>query len=87
MSPYVAMSIYGGAMALAIVLLYSFESRAWYWHVLSLLLAFVLGYMPAPQGFDSPVMVVFTGSVIVFLLFWGLGGLLLMLAPHRHRHA
>lgn len=87
MSPYVVMLTYGGAAALAIVLLYSFESRAWYWHALSLALAFVIGYVPTPQGFDNPAIVIITGFVIIFLLFWGLGGLLLSMAPHRHRHA
>src|SRR5579872_4095648 len=48
MSPYIVMLSYGGAAALAIVLLYLFESRTWYWHALSLTLAFVIGYVPTP---------------------------------------
>ena len=87
MSPYLVMLVYGGAAALAIILLYSFESRAWYWHASSLALAFVIGSVPTPTGFDNPVTVVITGFVIIFLLFWGLGGLLLLMAPHSHKHA
>lgn len=87
MSPYLIMLAYGGAAALAVVLLHFFESRAWYLHAFSLALAFVIGYVPTPQNFDHPVMVVITGCVIIFLLFWGLGGLLLLLTPHRHKHA
>lgn len=78
---------YGAAVGLAIALLYSFESRAWYWHAFGLALAFVLGFMPAPAGFDTPVMTVIIGFLIIFLLFWGLGGLLLLMSPHRHKHA
>jgi len=87
MSPYLVLLAYAGAVVLAIVLLYSFDSRAWYWHALSLALAFVIGYVPSPAGFDNPVIVVITGFVIVFLLFWGLGGLLLSRSPHHHKHA
>jgi hypothetical protein len=87
MSPYMVMLGYGGAAVLAIVLLYSFESRAWYWHAVCLALAFVIGYLPTPQGFDNPAIVAITGFVIIFLLFWGLGGLLLSMVPHQHKHA
>ena len=87
MSPYLVMAVYGAAAALAITLLYRFESRAWYWHALSLCLAFAIGCVPTPAGFDDPVTAVVTGFVIILLLFWGLGGLLLFMAPHRHKHA
>jgi len=87
MSPYIVMLAYGCAAALAILLLYAYESRAWYWHAVSLALAFVIGYVPTPQGFDNPAIVAITGFAIIFLLFWGLGGLLLLLAPQHHKHA
>ena len=87
MSPYFATLVYFGAAALAVVLLFSFESRAWYWHASGLALAFAIGFMPTPSGFDNPVVTVVTGFAIVFFLFWGLGGLLLQMAPHRHKHA
>ena len=81
------MLVYGAAAAFAIILLYRFETRAWYLHMLSLALAFVIGYVPTPQALDNPTATVLTGFVIIFLLFWGLGGLLLAMAPHRHKHA
>ena len=87
MSSYAVMLAYACAVGLAIWLLYSFEARAWYWHAAGLAIAFAIGFFPAPPGFDSPMMVVITGFAIIFLLFWGLGGLLLLMSPHRHKHA
>jgi hypothetical protein len=87
MSPYLPMLAYCGAVALAIGLLYTFESRRWYWHALSLALAFAIGFAPTRAGSDNPVADLITGFPIIFLLFWGLGGLLLGTLPHRTKHA
>ena len=87
MTPYLPMLAYGAAAALAIGLLYAFESRKWYWHVLSLALAFAIGFAPTPSALAIPLADLITGFLIVFLLFWGLGGLLLTTLPHRTKHA
>ena len=87
MTPYLPMVAYCGAVALAIGLLYAFDTQRWFWHVLALALAFVIGFIPAPSGYNSPLVEMISGSLIVFLLFWGLGGLLLGTVPHRTKHA
>jgi hypothetical protein len=74
-------------VGLAIALLYCYESRAWYWHAFGLAIALAIGFAPTPSGFNTPVITVLTGFVIVFLVFWGLVGLLLDMTPHRHKHA
>lgn len=87
MSPYLVMLVYAAAVGLAIFLLYKFESVAWYWHTLSLGFALLFGWLPPADGFTGPVADLITGFAVIFLMFWGLGGLLLFLAPHRHKHA
>jgi len=87
MSPYFVMLSYAGAVSLAVVLLYHFQARVWYWHASSLVLAFVIGYVPAPESFTGPVPDAITGFLIIFFLFWGLGGILLDMSLHGHKHA
>ena len=87
MTPYLPMLAYCAAVALAIGLLYAFESRKWYWHALSLALAFAIGFAPVPSTFANPFADLITGFLIVFFLFWGLGGLLLGTLPHHTKHA
>jgi hypothetical protein len=91
MSPTWALLAYFGAIAVAIVLLWRFHSRSWYWHCASLILAFVLAYIPYPHlNFaGSPVIDLIMGFVILFLLTWGVGGLLSLglHQPGHHRHA
>jgi hypothetical protein len=81
-----AVLVYTAAVAIPAYLLYHFRSQAWYWHLLAVAASLTLGLTPIPpnlqaQGFD----LVF-GFVFIFLISWGIGGLLL-LRPHRHRHA
>ncbi len=86
MSPLLVMLSYGAAVALAIVLLYFFGARAWYLHLASLAIAFAVGFIPPPQALTGPVVDLITGFFIIFLLFWGLGGLL-ELTMHHEKHA
>ena len=86
MSPYLVMLTYGGAVALAVLLLYFLGPRAWYLHLVSLAIAFTIGFVPPPQVITGPIADLVNGFVIIFLLFWGLGGLL-ALSMHREKHA
>jgi hypothetical protein len=72
---------YGASVALALLLVYLFHSR-WYWHVLSVLAAFVVGLTPPLPWFDGPTRDLLYGSVFLFLLVWGLGELFV----HRFHH-
>ena len=64
---------YGGAALLALVLLYFARARSWYWHVLSVLVALVIGLVPIPPQFNDPQSSLIIGFVFTFLFFWGIG--------------
>ena len=77
---------YGLPLALALCLLYFFHARAWYWHILSLGCALGLGMMPAQAAWQSPLSGLILGAAFVFLVVWGVGGLLVVPAHHA-KHA
>jgi hypothetical protein len=68
MNPLLVILVYGSAMALSLALLYFFHAP-WYWRILSLAAALVLGLMPLPPEWKIPDLVV--GFVVLFLLVWG----------------
>jgi len=61
------------AFLVAIGLLYFFRARRWYWHVISVLLALVIGLIPTPEPLQSPQGNLLVGVVFTFLFFWGVG--------------
>jgi hypothetical protein len=61
---------YGVAFSLALVLLYFFHA-AWYWHVLSVISALVLGLTPMPVQWQGPALDLGVGFVFTFLFIWG----------------
>jgi hypothetical protein len=65
---------YALVVILALGLLYVFGALHWYWHALGIAAALVLGSMPMSmfQPWVSPVFDLMLGSVIVFLLVWGI---------------
>ena len=75
--------VYGCSVALALLLLHLLGARAWYWHVLSLVLAFVIGLAPVPKTLHTPFNDLLIGSLFLLLLLWGI------CAPffgHHHGH-
>lgn len=70
MNPLAVFSVYGAALALAVVLLFFFHAR-WFWHVLSVAAALGIGLTPLPPEWKVPDLVV--GFVFFFLLAWGVG--------------
>ncbi len=70
MNPILVGSVFGAAFILALMALYVSHAR-WYWHVLSVLAAFTLGFTPFPDGFRPPDLL--TGAVFIFMLVWGAG--------------
>ena len=71
---------YGSAILGALLVLYFFHARSWYWHTLSVTLALVIGLAPLPAEWRGPEYDVMVGSVFLFLLVWGVS------APvFRHR--
>lgn len=85
----VAILVYLVAAAVPVWLLYHFGSEAWYWHLLALGGAVLLGFLPLPVQLSSIGYDLAIGFVFVFLLIWGVGGLLSIRARrlHRERHA
>lgn len=71
MSSGVVLAAYACAAILPFVFLHFFGARAWYWHVLSICLAFVLGFIPIPEQWRDPNVDLITGATFTFLLVWG----------------
>ena len=88
MSNSVVSLAYGLAAMLALLALYLFHARQWYWHVAAVLVALVIGFTPMPTGWNRPDVDLAVGMVLVFLLFWGLLAPLFRF-PHteHHKHA
>jgi hypothetical protein len=63
-------------LALPIFLLYRFRSQAWYWHVLAVIVALVIGNMPGTALLETFGGSMLYGFVFVVLMIWGLGGLI-----------
>ncbi len=79
---------YGAAALLALLALYFFHARHWYWHTASIALALVIGFTPMPERWNNPRIDLAVGMVLVFLLFWGiLAPLFRVPPPERHKHA
>ncbi len=73
MNPVLPMLVYGSALALAFLILFVFQARHWYWHVLSVLVAVCLGLVRFPENWHGPAFDLFIGFWFVFLLVWGIG--------------
>jgi len=67
--------VYGSSLLAALLLLYFFRPKAWYWHVLSVAAALVIGLTPFPEGWHSPAADLVVGTVFIFLFFWGAGAI------------
>ena len=73
-------------LALPIYLLYRFRSQAWYWHVLAVIVALVIGLMPGTALLQTLVGSMLYGFVFVALMLWGVGGLI-PFKRLRNKHA
>lgn len=78
--------VYLLAFAIPLYLLYRFHSRAWYWHVLAILAALGLGFFQRPAEWNTPMFDLALGAAFLFLIMWGLGGLLAF-HTHHEKHA
>ena len=74
------------ALALPIYLLYRFRSQSWYWHVLAVIVALVIGNMPGTALLETLGGSMLYGFVFVVLMLWGIGGLI-PLRRLRKKHA
>jgi hypothetical protein len=81
-----AVLVYLLAVGVPIFLLYHFRSQSWYWHVLAILAALGLGFVPTPVTWKTAGVDVGFGFLFILLLVWGVGGLVVF-RPHREKHA
>ena len=75
--------VYAVAFAIPVVLLYFFRSAPWIIHLLSVAAAVALGFAQIPDQWKGRTFDMAFGGFILFLLVWGIGGLL---PPVRHHH-
>jgi thiol:disulfide interchange protein len=73
-------------LALPIFLLYRFRSQAWYWHVLAVIVALVIGMMPGTALLQTLGGSMLYGFMFVVLMLWGIGGLI-PFKRLRNKHA
>jgi hypothetical protein len=81
-----AIAVYILAIGIPVYLLYHFHSSAWYWHVLAIVIALALGFVPTPAEYKSTTFDLMFGGVFIFLMVWGIGGLIVF-RPHHEKHA
>jgi len=86
MSGMLAVLIYLIALGLPLWILHRFGSMPWLWHVLAVGAAVALGFLPTPAEFKGIAMDLLFGFVFIFLMVWGIGGLVIY-RPHLHKHA
>src|SRR5271157_1678106 len=73
------------SVALPLYLLYQFRSQAWYWHVMAVVVALVIGLMPGTALLQTENGSLLYGFWFLVLMIWGIGGLILRLIPYRWR--
>ena len=64
------------SVAVPIYLLYRFRSQAWYWHVLAVIVALVIGLMPGTALLQTENGSLLYGFWFLVLMIWGVGGLI-----------
>ena len=83
MSPILVALCYGSATVLSLYLLWRFGVKSWWWHALSVALAFALGWARLPAFFDTPEMTLAVGWVFIVLLLWGIAAPLVAAVTHH----
>jgi len=83
MSQSWVMLAFGVSGVLALFLLYVSGPKRWYWHVLSLLVALVIGLVPIPKSLNTPQGSLWIGGVFTFLFLWGLAAPLFLKRRRR----
>jgi hypothetical protein len=76
------------AVVIPVYLLYRFRPQAWYWHVLAVILALVIGLMPGTALLQTEGGSLLYGFSFIILMVWGVGGPIGMLCRWcRHKLA
>jgi len=85
MSSLLAFAAYGIAVAIAFWLSTGSRALGWYWYVLGICAALVLGFIRFPADWAGPVLDIAIGSAFVFLFTFGLIGLISRFVLPRER--
>lgn len=85
----VVFSVYGTSFLIAALLLYFFQERSWYWHLLAVLVSFTIGVVRLPEQWQGPSTDLAVGAVFFLLFVWGIAGPIVhAFRVHRlHHHA
>ena len=86
MSSMWAVLIYAVAIGAPLFVLYFYGSAHWYWHGLAILAALGLGLLSPPAQFQGVIFDLLCGFGFIFLMVWGIGGLVVF-RPHHAKHA
>ncbi len=82
-----AILVYLLAFAIPVFLLARFRSHSWICHALALAAALGLGFLPTPPEWKTKTFDLLFGAAFLFLLVWGIGGLLPVRSRHHEKHA
>ena len=85
MSGSIVILTYGMAAALALLLLYLFRAKRWYWHLASVAAALLLGSLTPPERLASQRYDLAIGGIFFFLCLWGIAGIFFT-RPHEAAH-
>jgi hypothetical protein len=86
MASSLVLPVYLAAFVLAAGLLYWFGCIAWPYHTLCIALGIAFSLVTVPEAWAGPMADMVLGSVVLFLLAYGAGGLIFHPHPH-HKHA
>lgn len=64
------------SVAVPLYLLYRFRFQAWYWHLLAVIVALVIGLMPGTALLQTENGSLLYGFWFLLLMIWGVGGLI-----------
>jgi hypothetical protein len=73
---------YGSAALLALLALWYFGVKKFYWHALSIVAAFAIGLVHLPEEFTSPNYTLVIGWLFVFLFLWGVAAPVVAVLRH-----
>jgi uncharacterized membrane protein HdeD (DUF308 family) len=85
MSPLLVASCYGSAIVLALLALWYFDVKHWWWHVLSVVLALAIGLTRLPEPFQQPFATLLVGWLFLFFFVWGVAAPIVAALQHPPR--
>ena len=88
MNPIWVALTYGSAVMIAVLALYFFHARHWYWHALAIGIAVAIGIVKFPEQWAGPALDLTVGFFFVLFAVWGFGAPLFRKSHHTvHKHA